>query len=75
MPPLALHGLDEGSLLAADEGACADLDVQVAGEAGAQDVLPQQALAAGLLDGLAQPLHRQGYSARIYTYMSLAPMA
>ena len=56
---LALHGFNQGGLLTAHESAGANFDVQVTGKVRAQDILPQQSAAAGLFNGLTQPLHRQ----------------
>ncbi len=56
---LALHGFNQGGLLTAHESAGANFDVQVTGKVRAQDILPQQAAATGLFNGLTQPLHRQ----------------
>ena len=47
-------------LLAADEGAGAPVHLDVEVEAGAEDVLAEQAVLLGLLDGERQVLHRQG---------------
>ena len=61
-PRLAAVALDGGhqrGLLAADEGAGAHADLEVEVEAGAQDVLAQQAVLARLLDGVLEPLDGQ----------------
>ena len=53
---LAFEGLQEGRLLAADEGARAQADIQVEVDARAQDVRPEQAVLLGLLDRYLQAL-------------------
>ena len=58
-PRPALDGAHEGGLFAADEGAGAHADLEVELEAGAHDVLAEQAHLAGLVDGVLQPLDRQ----------------
>ena len=60
LAPLALDGGHQGGLLAADKGAGAQLELHVKVKAGAEDVLAQQAVLPGLLDGDLQPLHRDG---------------
>ena len=50
MPALALEALQHRGLLAADVRAGADADVQVEGEAGAEDRSPEPAVLAGDLD-------------------------
>ena len=57
---LALDGSHEGGLLAAHEGAGAHADLQVEGEAAAEDVRAQEAPLPRLLDGNAQALDGQG---------------
>ena len=56
---LALDGAHEGGLLAADEGARAHADLEVELEVGAHDVLAQETVLAGLLDGILQTLDGQ----------------
>ena len=51
LAPLALDAGHKGGLLAADEGAGAQAQLQVEAEAGVEDVLPQQAVLLGLPDG------------------------
>mmetsp|Transcript_35252 Transcript_35252/g.64064 ORF Transcript_35252/g.64064 Transcript_35252/m.64064 type:complete len:454 (-) Transcript_35252:330-1691(-) len=53
-PSLALQGLDERGLLAADVGARAAVQVHVKVVAGATGVLAQEALGVSLVDGLIQ---------------------
>ena len=55
----ALDGVDQGRLFAADERAGAQPDLDVEGEVGSEDVLAEQAVLAGVLDRLLQPLDRQ----------------
>ena len=57
---LAFHGVDEGGFLAADEGAgtVAELDVEV--KAAAEDVLAEEAVLAGLVDGDLQAVDGEG---------------
>ena len=62
---LALDGGHQSGFLAADEGAGAQADVDVKVKAGVEDVLAQQAVLAGLLDGNLQALDGDGYSARM----------
>ena len=57
---VALDGGHQRGFLAADEGAGAQADVQVEAEAGAEDVLAQQAVLPGLLDGDLQALDGDG---------------
>ena len=57
---LALEGLQQGRLLAADEGAGAEADLDVEVEAGAEDVLAEEAVFAGLLDGDLEALDGEG---------------
>ena len=57
---LALDGGHQSGFLAADEGAGAQADVDVKVKAGIEDVLAQQAVLAGLLDGDLQALDGDG---------------
>ena len=57
---LALDGVEQRRLLAADERASAQAQMTVKAEVGAQYVLAQQALLPGLGDGDAQALDRDG---------------
>ena len=57
---LALDGGHQSGFLAAHESAGAQTDVQIKIEAGAKDVLAQQAVFASLVDGDLQALHRDG---------------
>ena len=58
LAPLALNGGHEGGLLAADEGTRTQLDLQVKGKVGAENMSAQQAALLGLPDGYAQVLYR-----------------
>ena len=60
LAPLALDGGHEGGLLAADEGAGAQADVDVEVEAGLKDVLAQQAVLPGLVDGHLEAVDGDG---------------
>ncbi len=60
LAPVALDGGHEGGLLAADEGAGAQAQLDVEVEAGAEDVLAQQAVFTGLADGDLQPVDGDG---------------
>ncbi len=55
----AFEARDQGRLLAADEGAGALADVDVEGEARAEDVVSQEATLAGLGQGATQTLDRE----------------
>ncbi len=57
---VALDGGHQRGLLAADEGAGAQAELDVEVEAGAEDILAQQAVFPGLLDGDLQALDRDG---------------
>ena len=57
---LALDGGHEGGLLAADEGASTQAQLQIEGEAGIEDVVAKQAVLLGLLDGDLQTLDGDG---------------
>ena len=73
---LALDGVHQGGLLAADEGAGAHLDDDVQVEAAAQDVLAQQAvLACAWAMAIFRFWMARGYSARSRCRPWLAPMA
>ncbi len=58
--PLAHDGCHQGRLLAADKGPRAFFDGYIKGKARPQDVIPQQAKAAGLVDGDLEPADGQG---------------
>ena len=55
----ALDGGHERRLLAADEGACAEPDLDLEAELGLADVGTEEAGALGLADGRLEPVHRQ----------------
>ena len=57
---VALDGRGHGRALAADERACAAVDVHMEAEAAAEDVVAQQAELLGLLDGDGEPVHGHG---------------
>ena len=57
---VALDGRGHGRALAADERACAAVDVHVEVEAAAEDVVSQQTKLLGLLDGDGEPVHGHG---------------
>ena len=57
---LALDGVHQSGFLAADESAGAETDEQVEVEAGLKDVLAQEAVVSGLLDGDLQTLDGDG---------------
>src|SRR5262249_45251117 len=54
LPPLALEGLDETRLLAADVGAGAAVDGNVERERGSEDLLAEETLRVRLADGLLE---------------------
>jgi hypothetical protein len=54
-----MHRGDQGRLLAADEGACAFLNLAVEIEAATQDVLSQEPELPGLVDGDIQAFYGQ----------------
>ena len=56
LAPVALDGVEEGGLLAADVRARAAPDLDVEGVALAEDVVAEQAAGAGLGDGVLQAL-------------------
>ena len=60
LAPVALDGAHEGGLLAADEGAGAQAQLQIEVKAGVEDVLAQQTVLLGLPDGGLQPLDGDG---------------
>ena len=62
---LALDRLEERRLLAADVGAGAAAELDVEGEAGAEDVRPEEAGAACGVDRVADPASASGYSPRM----------
>lgn len=64
MPRLPSDGGGQGAALAADEGACAPVHMEVEVKAAAQNVVPQQAQLLGLGNGGFQPDTARGYSAR-----------
>ena len=57
---LAFEGFDEAGLLAADVGTGTAMHVDLAVEAGAEDVLAEEAFIMRLCDGLFQNLRREG---------------
>ena len=57
---LTLNGCQQSGLFAADEGACADADLDVEIEAGAHDVLAQQAFLPGHPHGILQTVDGDG---------------
>ena len=60
LAPMALDGTHQRGLLAADEGARAQAQLQVEVEAGFEDVLPQQAVFLCLTDGCLQAFDGDG---------------
>ena len=60
LAPVALDGGHKGGLLAADEGAGPQADVDIKIEAGAQDVFTQKPQLAGLADGNLEALDGDG---------------
>ena len=60
LAPLALHRVDKGGLLTADEGSGSVAYFYVEIESRAEDVVSQQTVVAGLLHGYLETLHGQG---------------
>ena len=60
LAPVALDACHQRRLLAADEGAGAQADLDIKIKAGVKDIFAQQTQRPGLLDGNLQPLHGDG---------------
>ena len=68
--------MHQRGFFAADESAGAQTDVDIKVEAGAENVLAQQAVFASLIDGDLQALHGDGVlGADVDIALMLAPMA